>query len=176
MKHNPNWVMPPRPYAPQPGETLFHSHWEDANTDRSPPEEWKIPSNPNQNLAFGSNQLTLQHQPYPRLPAPPLLSNKYTRPLWWDRNPVNLDPGCWSSDLGVYDLRVSTFDYVFRNQPIHKQTTNFDLSDWKHPFRLGIWKIHTTEKFWKFSGRFEKYYQNFWEIILKYSKRISENF
>ncbi len=31
-------------------------------------------------------------------------------------------------------------------------------------------------KFWKFSGRTEKYYQNFWEIILKYSKGISENF
>ncbi len=71
-------------YPIKPGQNPFHSHREDVNTDGSSPEEQNILSNPNQNPAFGLNQLTPLHQPYPRLPATPLLSNEYNRMIKWN--------------------------------------------------------------------------------------------
>ncbi len=81
MQNTLNRVIPSRPcvLSNQARPTPFHSHREDANTDKSPPEERNIPSNPNQNPAFGSNQHIPLMSAYPRLPTPPLITNKYTR-------------------------------------------------------------------------------------------------
>ncbi len=60
------------------------------------------------------------------------IKEKYRYGKFFDIDTIKLDPGCWSSDLVIYDLRVTISDCACGEEPSCNQEHNFDLNDWIH--------------------------------------------